>query len=289
MMDGEQYRLIVENAPNMLWRASLDKRCDYFNTTWLTFTGRTMSQEVGNGWTEGVHPDDIERCLTIYLSSFDERKPFEMEYRLRRADGAYRWINDRGTPYYDHDGAFAGYIGSCMDVTERIEGMNLMRMAHTDELTGLLSRSRFKDLAEQELERAKRYHTPLCLIMADIDHFKQVNDTYGHRMGDLVLIHFAHFLTAHVRHFDLIGRQGGDEFVLLMPETAEPEAAQAVRHLVDSLKPDVIQLQSDTYVASASFGIAALREDDSFARLLERADEAMYRAKHKDTGSAGRV
>ena len=280
MMDGEQYRLIVENAPNMLWRAALDKMCDYFNATWLAFTGRTMAQEVGNGWTEGVHPDDFDRCLQTYLSAFDERKPFEMEYRLRRADGVYRWLNDHGTPYYDSDGVFAGYIGSCMDVTERIEGMSLMRMAHTDELTGLLSRSRFRELAEQELERAKRYHTPLCLIMADIDHFKQVNDTHGHRMGDLVLIRFAHFLTTHVRHFDLIGRQGGDEFVLLMPETSEADAMHAIRHLVESLKSETIQLQSDPYAPSASFGVAALRDDDSFTQLLERADMEMYRAKH---------
>ncbi len=280
MMDFEQYRLIVENAPNMLWRAGLDTKCDYFNATWLHFTGRSMEQEIGNGWTEGVHPEDLERCIAIYLASFSERKAFVMEYRLRRADGEYRWINDHGTPYYDQTGAFAGYIGSCMDVTERVEGMNLKRMAQTDELTGLLNRSRFKCLAEQEMERAKRYHTSLCLIMADIDRFKQVNDTYGHATGDQVLIHFANFLISHVRHFDLIGRHGGDEFILLMPETTAEQAHQAIGHLLASMRQDAVALREGIYRIAASFGVASLQEGDTYALLLERADKEMYRAKH---------
>ncbi len=280
MLNLEQYRLIVENAPNMLWRAALDKKCDYFNATWLKFTGRTMEQESDNGWTEGVHPEDLVRCLETYTTAFDAREAFEMEYRLKRADGEYRWINDRGVPYNSRDGEFAGYIGSCMDVTENIEGLQLMRMAQTDGLTGLLCRSHFEELAGQELERAKRYHTPLCLVMADIDRFKQVNDSYGHRCGDQVLIAFADFLKTHVRHFDLIGRHGGDEFVLLMPDTNEEQARKAILHLNESLGAYTIVLQDTTYTIAASFGVAALQQDDMFPLLFERADQEMYQIKH---------
>lgn len=103
----------------MIWRSGVDASCDYFNGTWLSFTGRTLEQELGNGWAEGVHPDDFERCLAHYLQHFNRREPFEMEYRLRRHDGVYRWIFDRGVPFADDTGAFAGFIGSCVDVDER--------------------------------------------------------------------------------------------------------------------------------------------------------------------------
>ena len=114
-----EYRLLVEHAPVMVWRSGLDASCDYFNETWLSFTGRTLEQEMGNGWAEGVHPDDFDRCVAHYLEHFQRREAFEMEYRLRRHDGEYRWIFDRGVPFTDDTGAFAGFIGSCVDVDER--------------------------------------------------------------------------------------------------------------------------------------------------------------------------
>jgi PAS domain S-box-containing protein len=103
----------------MIWRSGLDANCDYFNETWLAFTGRTLEQEMGEGWAEGVHPDDLARCVAFYLDHFHRREAFEMEYRLRRHDGVYRWIFDRGVPFTDDGGAFAGFIGSCIDVDER--------------------------------------------------------------------------------------------------------------------------------------------------------------------------
>lgn len=118
-LTATEYRLLVENSPVMLWRAELDAKCDYFNDTWLAFTGRTMEQENGDGWTEGVHADDLQRCLDHYMDHFKRRQPFEMEYRLRRHDGVFRWILDRGVPYADDRGEFGGFIGSCVDVDER--------------------------------------------------------------------------------------------------------------------------------------------------------------------------
>jgi PAS domain S-box-containing protein len=119
LLTATEYRLLVEYSPVMIWRAALDANCDYFNDTWLEFTGRALAQEVGDGWAEGVHPDDLERCVAYYLDHFDRRAPFEMEYRLRRHDGIFRWIFDRGVPFYDDNGAFAGFIGSCVDIDER--------------------------------------------------------------------------------------------------------------------------------------------------------------------------
>jgi PAS domain S-box-containing protein len=132
-----EYRLLVEQAPILIWRSRADGLCDYFNERWLEFTGRTFAEELGDGWVQGVHPDDVRECLRIYTEAFAERRTFEMEYRLRRADGVFRWIFDRGGPYYDASGRFAGYIGSCIDVTEAVEGREQLRAIREAELRTL--------------------------------------------------------------------------------------------------------------------------------------------------------
>ncbi len=122
-----EYEALVEQSPILIWRANTEALCDYFNDRWLSFRGRTMEQEYGNGWAEGVHPDDFDRCLNIYLDNFHAINTFEMEYRLMRHDGVYRWIFDRGVPFYNEsDGEFAGFIGSCVDVTERVEAQEAL-------------------------------------------------------------------------------------------------------------------------------------------------------------------
>jgi PAS domain S-box-containing protein len=114
----ERFRIVADAAPVLIWMSDTDKLCTFFNKTWLKFTGRTLEQEIGNGWVEGVHCDDLQKCLKTYTEAFDVRKPFVMQYRLRRNDGEYRWISDDGVPRFDADGAFAGYIGSCVDITD---------------------------------------------------------------------------------------------------------------------------------------------------------------------------
>ncbi|MDP2977944.1 MAG: PAS domain S-box protein, partial [Thiobacillus sp.] len=110
---------LFQHFPHMVWRSGPDGNCDYFNKTWLEFTGRRLEQEQGDGWAKGVHPDDLDRCRKVYLDAFDRREPFEIEYRLRRHDGEYRWIMGNGAPYEDLNGTFAGYIGASYDITER--------------------------------------------------------------------------------------------------------------------------------------------------------------------------
>jgi len=114
-----RFRLMADAAPVWIWTSGLDKGCTYTSRSWLEFTGRPAERELGDGWAEGIHPDDMPRCLAIYASHFDAREPFEMVFRHRRHDGEYRWILDRGVPRFTSEGQFAGYVGACTDITER--------------------------------------------------------------------------------------------------------------------------------------------------------------------------
>jgi PAS domain S-box-containing protein len=117
----KRFRLMADATPVLIWLSGPDKLCTDFNKEWLRFTGRTMQQELGEGWAQNVHPDDLQDCLHSYTRAFDARQNFTLEYRLRRHDGMYRWVLDRGAPRFLEDGGFAGYIGCCIDITDQKE------------------------------------------------------------------------------------------------------------------------------------------------------------------------
>ena len=126
------YLTLLDRFPNPIWRSDASGECDYFNQTWLEFTGRTLEQELGGGWAEGVHPDDFDRCLCIFLDAFELRAPFQMEYRLRHRSGTYRWLLDNGEPILGLEGEFLGYIGSCYDIDDRKKTEEILRATQVD-------------------------------------------------------------------------------------------------------------------------------------------------------------
>jgi len=166
-----RFRSVANTAPVLIWMAGPDKLCDYFNQPWLEFTGRRLEQELGYGWVANVHPEDLAACLEAYTRSFDTRERLEIQYRLRRHDGEYRWVHDIGVPRFSADRTFEGYIGSCMDVTER-------KLA--EETLSSLSR-RLIDAQEQERTRvARELHDDIsqqiALLAMELDHPKHFSD-----------------------------------------------------------------------------------------------------------------
>ncbi len=160
----QRFRLMADTAPVMIWISGPDQLCIYFNKPWLDFTGRALEREMGDGWAEGVHPDDLQRCLQTYRNAFEARQEFRMDYRLRRHDGVYRWILDTGVPRLSADGSCEGYVGSCLDVTEQKVALDGLRQNQIElrDLTGKL-------LVAQEAERrriARELHDDLSQSLA---------------------------------------------------------------------------------------------------------------------------
>lgn len=138
----ERFHTMADSAPVMIWLSGTTKQCTWFNRQWLEFTGRSMEEELGNGWSEGIHPEDLERCLKTYAEAFDARQPFEMEFRLRRHDGNWRWILNHGVPIYESGHDFSGYVGSCVDVTELKQITDALRKTEA-ELQAIIDRTPF--------------------------------------------------------------------------------------------------------------------------------------------------
>ena len=153
----ERFRSMADNAPVMIWIIDPDKRCTYLNKRWLDFTGRTIEEELGDGWMQGIHPDDYEACRESYFSSFNNRQPIELEYRVRRYDGEYRWVYDTGIPRFSSDGIFLGYIGSAIDITERKQAEVALRTAH-EELHQLKNQLEAENISlQQELQLDEKF------------------------------------------------------------------------------------------------------------------------------------
>jgi diguanylate cyclase (GGDEF)-like protein/PAS domain S-box-containing protein len=280
MMDLELYRLIVESSPNMIWRANLSTECDYFNKTWLDFTGRTFEQELGFGWAEGVHPEDLDRCVKIYLDNFHKQTRFEMDYRLKNKNGEYRWINDRGVPFYDNSGQFIGFIGSCMDVTEKIEGQLMMKMAQNDFLCNTYNRQYAYQLLQDVFNRAKEHHYPLTIMMIDIDEFKAINDQYGHAAGDLVLTKISASIKSMLQANDILGRYGGDEFLVGLDHKNKNDAIKIAESIKNNISCQLITISEGNKISiTISVGIKCLENELTLDELINKADICLYTAK----------
>jgi len=398
-----RFRVLADAAPVLIWMAGLDNKCFWFNQTWLDFTGRPMAAEIGDGWAENVHPDDFDYCWASYSSHFAQRLPFRIEYRLRRFDGEYRWLDDSGRPRFNANGEFEGYIGCCMDVTEvrnskaandffnvsheiiytaDLEGLildanqrlvevsgysrqelighhsrmlksglhsqdyyaniwqaladkdywtgeitnrkksgelystlttfmtirndkglpirylvvasdisdsverrqQLEHLVYYDSLTGLPNRLLLVDRLEQAMSRVKRHGGNVAVVFIDLDGFKDINDSYGHEVGDEFLVAISQQMKQELRETDTLVRLGGDEFIVLLPENHNVSFVETpiLNLLTACAKP--ISLKGLLLKVSASIGISFYSHDGQVQQLtgdalIRQADQAMYVAK----------
>jgi diguanylate cyclase (GGDEF)-like protein/PAS domain S-box-containing protein len=278
----ERFRVMADSAPVLIWMAGTDKLCLYFNRPWLEFTGRSLAQEMGNGWVEGVHRDDLGRCWNTFVTAFDERREFVMEYRLLRHDGEFRWILDRGVPRFSPSGEFLGYIGSCVDIHDRKNSEHqLVHNALHDPLTDLPNRTLFLDRLELAMRRSERRgEARFAVLFIDLDRFKRINDSLGHTLGDELLKAIATRLRKCVRPADTVARLGGDEFALLVEELSDEAQASRIALRIHQDLEHPFELEGHEVFSSASIGITLW--SDSYSQpeeLLRDADTAMYRAK----------
>ena len=191
--DVEYFQTLADGAPVMIWMSGSDMGCFYFNRAWLDYRGRTLAQEFGNGWAEGVHPEDMERCVKHYISCFERRIPFAMSYRLQHYSGEYRWILDRGAPHYASDGGFLGFYGGCAEmcsdvsvprVTELRQVLGQMRdfadrLAATEAQAAgqqLKAVESHKSKTRLQLERVARQHAAIQIgrLAADMITFDRI-------------------------------------------------------------------------------------------------------------------
>jgi diguanylate cyclase (GGDEF)-like protein/PAS domain S-box-containing protein len=228
-----------------------------------------------------VHPDDLERVRRAMDYAVNVPSEGDLEFRIVRKDGKPRWVAAVSNPIYDKDGRSCGTRSSIRDISVQKElEAELQALAATDSLTGTLNRRAFLEKANEEIYRSARYDKPLTVAMFDLDDFKQVNDTYGHHIGDRCIVMLADIVKSSVRQSDLFARFGGEEFVLLLPETQLAPALQLCERLRQKVAAQWIETDGDPISVTVSVGLADFQQNTTtLEEIIARADAALYTAK----------
>jgi diguanylate cyclase (GGDEF)-like protein/PAS domain S-box-containing protein len=285
-----QLELAMSNADIVFWVVDLETGgVRSADPQWPQHSLGYAPDEVGPGleaWDVLVHPDDAQRRKDAWHAHVAGRSPaYEAEFRLRHKDGHWLWLQVRGRAVArDASGVATRIVGTRIDITRRkLAEQMLEAQAYTDGLTGTLNRRRFLELAEVELSRTRRHGQPVALLMVDLDHFKSINDAHGHAGGDAVLRAFARTAGTVMRSSDLLGRVGGEEFAVLLPQTDLDGAAALAHRLQTLVREQAVTLGSGRVPYTVSVGVAAWAQSpatgDTMEALMHAADMALYRAK----------
>lgn len=266
-----------------LWDWNLQTNTVCYSPEWKAQLGYLPDelQDQFSTWESLLHPDDIEPA-SAYVQKFlaDTSPQYLSEFRMRHHDGRYRWILARGEKQYNSKGIAIHLIGSHIDITERkLDEQHIQQLANFDTLTGLPNRMLFNDRVEQAINAAKHNHTSLSILFLDLDHFKDINDTLGHHIGDKVLIEVGKRLKLSVPTEDSVSRMGGDEFMLMLTDSTTQDAALTATKLLQMIA-EPYHIELNELIVTPSIGIAMYPEDgEDFVTLYQHADTAMYRAK----------
>ncbi|MBL3823673.1 diguanylate cyclase [Marinobacter sp. EhC06] len=283
-----QLQVLMDNLPGMAYRCRYDPHWTmlFVSQGCARLTGYEPEDLINNrvtSYASLMDDEDNERILGEVQAALDKDESFSLEYGLTRQDGSRIWVWERGRGVEEEDGTVV-LEGIVLDISDRKTLENeLEEMATRDPLTGLFNRREMSRVLEEELERARRYQRPMAVLWVDFDHFKDINDTFGHAAGDSVLRSISRLLLGSVRSVDSIGRFGGEEFVIVLPEMDLEEAQETAERLRRKVAEEPQPLGNDqTVPLTISVGVAVYPDHGQTASTLcAAADKAMYLAKER--------
>lgn len=279
---NEQYEVAIKASNNGIWDWNLQNNSIYFSPQWkemLGFRDEELSNELGI-FVKLSHPDDKEMAMEKLKQSLNgEGKFLDFELRLRNKNSEYVWISVKGEAFLDDDGKVYRIAGSNTDISKlKIAEEKIKELSYRDQLTGLYNRHYLQEIIDSELSRLERSKKPITMVLFDIDYFKKINDTYGHPIGDKVLIEIAEITSSMIKDYDLLFRIGGEEFLLLMRETSGQDAAKIAERMRIALvnhKNDIVGNYTCT------FGVGEKLDNESFYEWYSRVDKILYKGKEK--------
>jgi diguanylate cyclase (GGDEF)-like protein/PAS domain S-box-containing protein len=277
----ERYRRIVQTAGEGIWLIDAADRTTFINVRLTQLLGHSPDEMLGKSLFEFI-PAESRPLIEIHLQRCRDGVAGQYECPLIGKDCGEIWALLSTNRILDNEGGYSGILVMLVDITVRKQMEDsLRRLAIQDPLTGLFNRRHFFTLADQEFERSQRYDRPLALLMLDIDHFKKINDFYGHPAGDQVLCAVAAIIHNCLRQVDLLARYGGEEFVILLPETMLLTAMAVAQRIIATLNAATIPTEQGAIQVTASIGLAALTTytGQTLTQLLDWADRALYDAK----------
>ena len=287
----EKYQFLTDNSADVIWHINTGYRIDYISAADEKLRGYKPEEVIGQPIWSFFKPEGI-RLVREKIEHHRQQEQvgnnmnvtrFEIQQRCK--DGSWVWTEICAAPHYNNEGKLVGFHGINRDITDRKRIFDeLYHQATIDDLTRIPNRRHFMYLAEKELKSAKRYHRPISIIVIDFDSLKKINDTYGHLAGDRALSVFSKIVQQIIREVDILGRFGGDEFLILLPETNQDQAFHVMQRINEVLDSSPIFYQDESFSISVSSGIASIEKwTDTLEDLLTRADEALYEA--KESGS----
>ena len=284
------FELSVDSGNIAIWDWNLINNDVYFSDSWLKMLGFEKNElpYTMKSWRKRIHPDDAKRTMADFKKIIKKNKEyFQGTHRLRKKDGSYIWILYNTRMFYDNNKAIR-ILGTHIDITKEKNMQNeltkqkdtLHYQAHHDSLTKLPNRTLFQDRLDQCIEHSKRNTQKLALFFIDLDHFKEINDSLGHEVGDDVLIEVSNRINSAIRDEDTLARLGGDEFTVIIKNLKEVQNASfSAQKIIESLS-EPIEIDGHTLYISCSIGISLYPNDgNSSQNLLKYADAAMYKAK----------
>lgn len=275
---GRRYRALVEAISDITWVCDPEGAILDIHGRWIELMGLSRSEVIGWGWRKALHPQDRDKYLMERFRSIEKKETFEREVRYIVADGSVKWFLNRVVPVEDEEGRILEWVGVGREITEKKkQEQKLQRRAEYDHLTGALNRWSFKERLSRSIDKAQQYHETFSLILFDVDHFKSINDIYGHDVGDQVLKSLADNTGTLVRKGDYLSRWGGEEFIILLPDTELKEAISLAQRLNQNIAG--YHYPGPGHI-TISAGVAEYLPNETEEAVIHRVDGALYQAKN---------